>query len=50
MPKRGLVFSNSDESFFSTLAKAGLDENGTVVQDLTKDTTHGLVIVFLTNN
>ncbi len=32
-----------DESFFSTLASVIVLENGTVVQDLTKNTTHGLV-------
>lgn len=32
-----------DESFFSTLASVDVLENGTVVQDLTKNTTHGLV-------
>ena len=46
MPKSGLVLSNSDESFFSTRAKAGWDENGKVAQDFNKNTTHGLVIVF----
>jgi hypothetical protein len=32
-----------DESFFSTLASVDVLENGTVIQDLTKNTSHGLV-------
>lgn len=32
-----------DESFFSTLITTEINEDGTVIQDLGKNTTHGLV-------